>query len=519
VSGGTGNPLVAQRQDSTTAYSGIGIVESIADLSSGIESGNWVDISIGGLGTSMEALGLVTDPVATLLSYGISWLIEHVKPLSDALDWLAGDPDQITAYARTWSNVAGAMHSAAGDLTRASTGDLAGWSGTAATAYHRQVAQAHAALAGISQAAKTLSTAVQCAGLLVAVVRELVRDLVADCVATLIIRIPEWLGEEGVTFGAATPLVVGQVSSLVGRWVAKIGKLLTALVGSLRKLGPVLRSLDGLVDRLGDLLRRLRTGGSPTAVPSGGAPHGSHPEVPAPVRGGGDGGPVTASSPGSGQQASPAPSTPATATGSGGSGSGGSGFGGGGGGPTTAGSPDPADGPDPSSDSDPAVRAALRRHAALGDTPPVFDMRTHDATYGNGAHSWDRHSPEIPLERGQGKTIAGRIYGDTGWDRPVNQSFRWKDVRTMNETINTYIQRHWDEIRDDLALGGQHRETFNLDHHVGEGFINSGAGTPGAPRVAVPALTGRVSIVIDAVPGSNPPQPYVVTAYPRGYGV
>ncbi len=40
-------------------------------------------------------LGVVLDSIGTLVSYGVAWLIEHVKPLSDALDWLAGDPDQI----------------------------------------------------------------------------------------------------------------------------------------------------------------------------------------------------------------------------------------------------------------------------------------------------------------------------------------------------------------------------------------------------------------------------------------
>jgi len=37
----------------------------------------------------------------------IGWLMEHVKPLPDALDALAGDPDRIDAYAQTGNNVSG----------------------------------------------------------------------------------------------------------------------------------------------------------------------------------------------------------------------------------------------------------------------------------------------------------------------------------------------------------------------------------------------------------------------------
>src|SRR5438067_2110491 len=99
------NPLIAQREDSTTGVSGIRIAETAEALQHGVESGSWSEIALGGLGAAAEGAALAIDPVGTLLSYGIGWLMEHVKPLSDALDWLAGDPDQISAYAKSWQNV------------------------------------------------------------------------------------------------------------------------------------------------------------------------------------------------------------------------------------------------------------------------------------------------------------------------------------------------------------------------------------------------------------------------------
>ena len=38
-----GNPLVAERVDSTTAITGIGVVESAMGLYEGVESGSWVE--------------------------------------------------------------------------------------------------------------------------------------------------------------------------------------------------------------------------------------------------------------------------------------------------------------------------------------------------------------------------------------------------------------------------------------------------------------------------------------------
>jgi hypothetical protein len=46
-------------------------------------------------------LSLVTDPIGTLAQYGVSWLIEHVQPLKDCLDWLAGNPPVIQGFADT----------------------------------------------------------------------------------------------------------------------------------------------------------------------------------------------------------------------------------------------------------------------------------------------------------------------------------------------------------------------------------------------------------------------------------
>ncbi|WP_328604338.1 hypothetical protein OG943_30345 [Amycolatopsis sp. NBC_00345] len=47
----------------------------------------------------MEALAVVADLFGAILAAGVGWLIEHVGPLKEALDKLAGDPNQITAHA------------------------------------------------------------------------------------------------------------------------------------------------------------------------------------------------------------------------------------------------------------------------------------------------------------------------------------------------------------------------------------------------------------------------------------
>ncbi|MEU8377400.1 WXG100 family type VII secretion target [Micromonospora sp. NPDC048894] len=255
----TGNPLVATASDAgPSAWAGIWICEDIELIAQGVRTGSWIDGSLGVVSAGLDALALVSDPVGALLQYGIAWLIEHVKPLSEALDWLAGDPAQITAHAQTWRNVAAALRADAVELTHAVRTEVAGWGGDAGTAYRAWAAGQHQAITGLARGADTLAAATEGAAGLVAAVRLLVRDAIAACVSRLIV----YAGELLATGGLATPWVVEQVTTLVGSWAARIARLLRGLLASLRRLLPELRRLGDLIEKLKQALGRLRNGGS-----------------------------------------------------------------------------------------------------------------------------------------------------------------------------------------------------------------------------------------------------------------
>ena len=241
------NPLIEPVQDSTEWYSGIGVAEAAADIKSGIESGNWIDVGIGFTGVGLEALSIVIDPLGSLASAGLSWLIEHVKPLSDALDWLAGNADLVASHAATWKNVAKAVANVRDDYVRDVANDTGGWQGQAGDAYRAAAAGNAEVLGGASAAADGFGSAVEMAGIVVAVVREVVRDLIADLVGRLI----SWAAEVVFTLGLATPLVVAQASAAVERWAVKIADILKKLARTMGDLLPLLR-------RLGDVFAQVR---------------------------------------------------------------------------------------------------------------------------------------------------------------------------------------------------------------------------------------------------------------------
>lgn len=253
------NPLIAGPVDTPVSpWAGIWIAEDIELIAHGVRTGSWIDGTLGGVSAGLDTLALVSDPVGALLQYGIAWLIEHVKPLSDALDWLAGDPGQIAGHAHTWRNTAAALHREADQLASAVRLDVTTWTGTAATAYRAWTTDQQHAIAALGAAAETMAAITEATGHLVAGVRLLVRDAIATCVSRLTVYAAELIA----TAGLATPLVIEQVTTLVASWAARITRWLRALITSLRNLIPLIRRLAALIDELKKILTRLRGKGA-----------------------------------------------------------------------------------------------------------------------------------------------------------------------------------------------------------------------------------------------------------------
>lgn len=252
----TDNALIVQAQDTTTWSTGMGLVDDVRQITTGIQNNSWVDATLGGVGGSLEVLSLALDPLGGLVSWGVGWLMEHVKPLKDGLDWLAGNADEVAAHAATWSNVATFTDAARQDYAQRLRAEVSEWFGASGDAYRAQGAKHLSVLGALSTATQGISYAVEGAGLLVGLVREIVRDLIADFVGTLAARLPQWLAEEGLTLGLATPLVVAQVSSLVANWVNKIQHFISALLSSLRRLHPMIEKLGQVMTDLRGPLRR-----------------------------------------------------------------------------------------------------------------------------------------------------------------------------------------------------------------------------------------------------------------------
>ncbi|ADJ47307.1 hypothetical protein AMES_5482 [Amycolatopsis mediterranei S699] len=267
------NPLLAQKQDSTTWHSGVNVLDDAAGVYDGVSSGSWIEGGIAALGTGLDLLTMAMNPVGTLISYGLNWLIEHVKPLQDALNLLAGDADQIAAYSGTWRNIATAVRKAAGDLAATAAKDTANWAGQAADTYRAALRNKIDHLGAAATCAETIGTVVQIVGVLTGAVRAMVRDMVTQAVGDFI----QDALEEVCSLGLGTPVVVAQVVEQVSAWLEKIGALIKKLVNSVEKLRPMMSKLEEIFGSIKKVMAELhgRPGESGPHAPEEGATHAS----------------------------------------------------------------------------------------------------------------------------------------------------------------------------------------------------------------------------------------------------
>ncbi|RKT55132.1 hypothetical protein [Saccharothrix australiensis] len=232
---------------------GISIAESAMDTFNGIKDGNWVEAGLGMVGLAADAAAMAIDPFGTLLSSAASFLMEHMQPLKEVLDWLAGNPPVIESYSTTWNNVGEELGKVAEDYRAAVAKGTAGWEGAAAAQYLTN-SQVHGdALSGAASAASTVGTVVGLMGMVVGFVREMVRDLIADLVGKLI----AWVLEAAFTLGFGTPVIVAQAVTAISKWAARIAKIIKDLLSTIKRVSPMLKRLVEVFEKIMKVVGKL----------------------------------------------------------------------------------------------------------------------------------------------------------------------------------------------------------------------------------------------------------------------
>jgi hypothetical protein len=232
------NPLVVAPENEDAQpldnFEGAGVVSSWADLNAAISADQVdpVQVAYTAAGAGLDTLGAIDEPLDSLLSAGVGWLIEHVWFLHEPLDALAGDPTQITAQAQTWHNVGGELAAVAQDH-RGAAAALGAWEGVAGDGYRGAVDRFGGALEGAAQNATELADLILTTGSQAGTVRALIRDWIAgwvsDAIQTVVLYGAAALVTAGGAAGAGAVQLILRAVDLAYTIARQLQKLLDAM--------------------------------------------------------------------------------------------------------------------------------------------------------------------------------------------------------------------------------------------------------------------------------------------------
>ena len=239
-----GNELVAEVKESETVWSGSRLLEDGFDLKEAFESNSWVAGGLAVAATAADTAAAVMDPLGEALSAGIGWIIEHLSPLKDWLNELAGDSDAVAAAASTWTNIGAKLNSCAGDLDKVCSSRLAGQESLAVATFKSLQAGSASHLRMTGQLAGAISGGLTVASVIVRMVHDMVRDAIADIIGKLTSKAII----TAVSLGTASGWAITSLSADVTAWATRLSKEVADVVTSAKNLKGLLSKANRLFD-------------------------------------------------------------------------------------------------------------------------------------------------------------------------------------------------------------------------------------------------------------------------------
>ncbi|MFD5246522.1 hypothetical protein ACFWIW_18375 [Amycolatopsis sp. NPDC058340] len=251
---------------------GAGFFDSAFSLKKAVDDGDSLSIGLASAGMAIEILGMVVDPIGSLLTAGIGWLIEHIVIFRWPLDFLLGDPKGIEAAKTAIYKEGAEVREWAKDHDAATKKFMEKWEGEAADTFRADmegVAAQIEALAGyIEFAGKQMGIA----GAVIGAVRGIVRDIIAMTLAGILKAAIVAVALAPVTFGGSIIAAITSIMTTVGVAIAKIAKQIADTAKKLAEMIKILAKTRGAAD---DVVKLTLGGGKiklPKPKPAGGTP-------------------------------------------------------------------------------------------------------------------------------------------------------------------------------------------------------------------------------------------------------
>lgn len=261
-------------QEGSGWTSGAGIIDSGSSTVSALCEGSWVDAALSGVALVLDAAATAADPLGSALAAGIGWVIDHLNPIKEWFEQLAGNPGGAIAQSQSWGLIAADLGPGALDWTQDAASSFDGQTGPAVASYLGWADVQTQAMGELARGAAGLQESIARAAGLVGFVHGFLRDVLAEIVGAAV----SWAAQAILSFGTLIPWIIGQVGTRVSAVIAKCTSFVDGLVRSSSELSSLLRLLGEWSGQLLRLLDRITPnphlggGGGRHAAPPGEIP-------------------------------------------------------------------------------------------------------------------------------------------------------------------------------------------------------------------------------------------------------
>lgn len=227
-----------------------GIVSDIHDL---WESKTALDATLNTIGVAADVVDMAVNPIKTAVSSAVNWIISHIHPLPDKLQEFTGDPEKVEAAALTWERIGDQWKQAAAELEAAVKAGLGTQVCRTLSAYKVQIGSVIETFRSLGDACRVVAQCLNILSAMVKIVYDLTREAIGDLIGSFIQSATEIV----FSLGTATPVVVGQISAAVSKWVARITTKGKQVLNGFREALKSFKKLDGILEKLGSALKKL----------------------------------------------------------------------------------------------------------------------------------------------------------------------------------------------------------------------------------------------------------------------
>lgn len=225
--------------------------------------------SIGGF--QVDAMSLMSDPIATLAGSCANFLMDHLPPLPQMLKALGGDPRSVQARATQWTSTSEKVETTAKEYLARVDRTLRGWTGPAAESYRKFASTLSESISSLSQISAGIGKALSAVSGIVERIRTIVRNIIAELVGKLISWVAQALGTWGIGLSWVIPRAVTAIAQRVKKVKEWVTKLVTSVRDALQSIRTVTSALKSVGPALTQISEALGSDSTPQVAYAGGS--------------------------------------------------------------------------------------------------------------------------------------------------------------------------------------------------------------------------------------------------------